>query len=179
VWNSKSAVIKEVGLEELELQDVDKMGPPPPPHSVFSQPPAEPMADFIYNSDGIAVGTKSAVPVIDFSEVCTLPIAGDVKVEVCYKTGRHEERLFSFWFNAALLTRHKFVLRKWQLDGPNKDRKHKKFSAHFRVEMSFREGPPPPALAAPVVTAKSGIFHRRTSSSDKYTDRTQVVSEKL
>ena len=116
---------------------------------------------------GIAVGTKSTVPVIDFSELCTLPIAGDVKVEVCHKTGRHEERLFSFWFNAAMLTKPRLVLRKWQLDGPNKDRKHKKYNAHFRVELDLKEGSPPPATATPVTGAKGGMFSRRLSSSDK------------
>ena len=58
--------------------------------------------------------------------------------------GKHkEEKLFSFWFHPAMLgDPAKLVLRKWQLDGANKDRKHKKFSPHFRVECFFREGAP-------------------------------------
>ena len=43
-----------------------------------------------------------------------------------------------------MLTREKLVLRKWQLEGPIKDKKHKKWNPHFRVELLFARGPPDP-----------------------------------
>ena len=73
-----------------------------------------------------------------------------LQVELIQKVGRSEEKLFHFWFNASMLSQPKLVMRKWQLDGANKDRKHKKYNPHFRVELCFSEGPPPSESAQDV-----------------------------
>ena len=82
---------------------------------------------------------------LDFAaEDCPLSMCGDIKIEVLASAGRHDERLLRFWFHTAMLTREKLVLRKWQLEGPIKDKKHKKWNPHFRVELLFARGPPDP-----------------------------------
>jgi len=130
--------------EELALSPEDVMGPAPPPRSVYAYIDSLPMAEEILNSDGEKVGTRSVVPVAEFLEfgLCTLPILGDFRVELIQRRGLHEDRLFHFWCNAAMLTSPKLVMRKWQLDGACKDRKHKKFNPHVRIELLFTSGHP-------------------------------------
>ena len=86
------------------------------------------------------IGTRSTEVTVDFSEACPLPILGDTLVQVRQGVAGQDEKLFHFWFNAAMVVGPKLVLRKWQLDGPAKDRKHKKYSPHFRVELNFSGG---------------------------------------
>jgi hypothetical protein len=93
----------------------------------------------ILNSQGEVVGAKSTEVVVDFLEPCPLPFFGDMKVEVRQGSGAQDDKLFHFWFNACMLEGSKLVLRKWQLDGVAKDRKHKKYSPHFRMELSFAD----------------------------------------
>ena len=131
--------------DELELLPEDEEGPPPPPKSVYCQPPEVPLGEPVFSSAGEVIGSKSTAPVLDFAaEDCPLSMCGDIKIEVLASAGRHDERLLRFWFHTAMLTREKLVLRKWQLEGPIKDKKHKKWNPHFRVELLFARGPPDP-----------------------------------
>ena len=83
----------------------------------------------MFSSAGEVIGSKSTAPVLDFAaEDCPLSMCGDIKIEVLASAGRHDERLLRFWFHTAMLTREKLVLRKWQLEGPIKDKKHKKWN---------------------------------------------------
>jgi len=142
-WTSKVGMISESSAEQLELGEEDMMGPPPPPKykSKYKKTPEQPIAQPVLNSTNEVIGWK-LVPSIDCEEPCPMPIQGDLRVECYQKAGRHDEKLFHFWFNASMLTQPKLVLRKWQLDGAAKDRKHKKLSPHFRVELYFSEGAP-------------------------------------
>jgi len=168
-WSSKGAV-DEVWTDQLQLTEVDRMGPPPPPRSVYRQPIKVPLAGpEILNSEGKVVGRRATVPVVDFTEECSMPMSSDVKVEVIHKAGRHDEKLFSFWFHPAMLTGDRLVLRKWQLDGANKDKKHKKYNPHFRVECTFREGTPSGEAcgAAAPAQAMSGSATKLVAPSPK------------
>jgi len=130
-------------------------GPPPPggPRGKYLKTPAGPLAQPVLNSGNEVIGSK-LVPVVDYEEPCPMPISGDLRLEWIQKAGRHDEKIFHCWFNASMLAQPKLVLRKWQLDGAVKDRKHKKMSSHFRLELYFAEGAPegvspPTAAAAP------------------------------
>lgn len=108
----------------------------------------------IINSNGEAVGKRALVPVADFVEPCPLPIVGDVRIEVVSKDGKKDDELFHFWFNAGMLEGRannadfeRLVRRKWLLDGL-RDRKHKKYDAHFRVELTLSQAAPTPAPRA-------------------------------
>jgi len=128
-WSSKQVVIGEARVDEIEVDEARLDGPPAPHQAKYAQ--LVPFA--ITNSHGEVIGKKATVPVADFEEACPLSIHGDIRVEVMNK----EDSLFHFWFNANMLQdREKLVRRKWHLDGL-KDHKHKKFDAHFRVEVQF------------------------------------------
>lgn len=128
----------------LELTEEECTGPRAPLRSTYeSQRPF-----VITNSNGEEVGRRAAVPVADFIETCPLPICGDVRIEVASR----EEPLFHFWFHASMIgSGDRLVRRKWLLDGL-KDPKHKKFDAHFRVDLSFLRAPPklPSSASTPV-----------------------------
>ena len=87
------------------------------------------------------VGTRAlpVVAVAEFSPVGCV-VQGDVRVELMHR----DEEICHFWFHTAMLTRPRLVRHKWQLDGPAKDRKHKKFSPLFRLELDFEQTEPPP-----------------------------------
>ena len=81
-----------------------------------------------------------------------LDVVADVVTDTVYEIKNAElvtvlaskdDELFHFWFSAAMLFEREapLVRRKWHLDGL-KDAKHKKFDAHFRVELSFSKATP-------------------------------------
>jgi len=74
------------------------------------------------------------------TKACRLLLSSDVRVEVSHRVNgqMHDDKLFSFWFNAAMLSKPRLVLSKWQLDGgAGKDAHHKRYNPHFRVELDF------------------------------------------
>jgi len=137
-WTTAKATVTDVRVDELQLKPNELMGPPPPPQSVYLKVPPLMEGKQILNSQGEVIGTRSTETVIDFVEPCPLPFYSDMRVEV--RHGKEDEKLFHFWFNACMIDGPKLILRKWQLDGAAKDRKHKKYSPHFRVELNFTEG---------------------------------------
>ena len=60
---------------------------------------------------------------------------GDVLLQLTHG----DDKVCHFWFNTATLGRPRLVRHKWQLDGANKDKKHKKYSSRFRLELSFEQ----------------------------------------
>ena len=130
--DAASQFVAELGLCEADLA----ASPPPPPRANYSA--VQQQQPFcILNSKGEAVGTLASVAVADFTEACTVPITGDVRVDVT-SGAKDDEKLFHFWFNASMIPpgRDRLVRRKWLLDGL-KDYKHKKFDAHFCVVLEF------------------------------------------
>jgi len=147
-WEGRKTALSDVRIEELQLKPADVMGAPPPPQSVYTKlPPFG--GKKLTNSSGEVIGTRSTEAVIDFTEACPLPILGDTLVQVRQGAPGQDEKLFHFWFHAAMVDGPKLVLQKWQLDGPAKDRKHKKYSPHFRVELTF-DGPIASGGAVPI-----------------------------
>ena len=140
-WSSKRVDVSEARVDDLDVSESELDGPPPPHRSSYSQ--LLPFA--ITNSKGEVVGKKVTVPVADFAELCTLPIHGDIRIEV----QQNSEALFHFWFHTAMLTegRERLIRCKWHLDGI-KDAKHKKYDAHFRVELQFAPSRSPSVLQA-------------------------------
>ena len=125
--------------ELLGLAEADWTGPPPPPRANYSTPQRE-QPFSIVNQKQEAVGRLSSVSVAEFVEPCPLPIFGDMRIEVADGSG---DDLFHFWFHSGMLAgREHLVRRKWMLDGL-KDRKHKKFDAHFSVVLDFLRVAPP------------------------------------
>jgi len=72
-------------------------------------------------------------------EVGEVPIYGDIKVEFTEKGITSESKLFTFWFCTAFVKDLRLVLRKEELDKAHKDKGHKLFPEHFRIELVFSE----------------------------------------
>ncbi|EOD11293.1 hypothetical protein EMIHUDRAFT_214579 [Emiliania huxleyi CCMP1516] len=54
------------------------------------------------------IGTRPDVPVVDVNtKSCPLLLSSDVRVEVSHRVSgqMHDDKLFSFWFNAAMLSK--------------------------------------------------------------------------
>ncbi|EOD13193.1 hypothetical protein EMIHUDRAFT_437207 [Emiliania huxleyi CCMP1516] len=137
-WRSEAGAVGWVPASELALADGDSEGPPPPPKWRSSDAP---MAPLVFSSAGKLIGTRPDVPVVDVNtKSCPLLLSSDVRVEVSHRASgqMHDDKLFSFWFNAAMLSKPRLVLSKWQLDGgAGKDAHHKRYNPHFRVELDF------------------------------------------
>jgi len=126
--------LSELADAHADLSEDDREeSPPPPPKSGYCKPGEGPAGHAVTNAKGELVGTR-AVTVAEFALAgCT--VQGDVRVELLHK----EDEVCHFWFNTSMLARPRLVRHKWQIDGVAKDRKHKKFSHLFRIELSFEQ----------------------------------------
>ena len=147
VWSTRRVGISEVAVPDLGISDADlAAGPPPPPRANYSAEQQRQLFT-ILNSKGDAIGTHSSVTVADFTEPCSVPISGDVRIDLT-SGAKDDDKLFHFWFHAGMLApgSERLVRRKWLLDGL-KDAKHKKWDASFCVILELSR--PDQALLLP------------------------------
>eukprot|EP01111_Echinosteliopsis_oligospora_P011059 TRINITY_DN3551_c0_g1_i1.p1 TRINITY_DN3551_c0_g1~~TRINITY_DN3551_c0_g1_i1.p1 ORF type:complete len:422 (-),score=92.73 TRINITY_DN3551_c0_g1_i1:111-1376(-) len=63
-----------------------------------------------------------------------LPICGDIRVD--FTIGG---KVMGFWFNTYFVKNRKLVLKKEEIDKVHKDKSHKLYDEHFRIELNFGE----------------------------------------
>ena len=71
-------------------------------------------------------------------EVGDLEITGDLKIIFFDKTIDKEKEVFHFWFNTAFIDENKLHLTKAEIDKAWNDKKSKKYSTEFTIDLSFK-----------------------------------------
>jgi len=67
-----------------------------------------------------------------------LEVKGDVKILFYDKYVSKEKEMCHLWFNTAFIEDNKLVLKKGEIDKAWSDRKNKKFSPDFTIELTFK-----------------------------------------
>eukprot|EP01133_Synstelium_polycarpum_P011968 gene11968-13960_t len=83
------------------------------------------------------MGKKEVVEELDeyiSFDVGSIPMDGDVRVEVCNKA----ERMFMFWIHTSFVSTQEIVTKPG-LDKAHKDKNHKLYPEDFRVELLFED----------------------------------------
>lgn len=82
-----------------------------------------------------------------------VPIWGDVRVEFEKQGGK----IFQFWFNTSFVKNNNMVIVKEGLDKAHKDKHHKTYDEHFRVEAQFEEPQSRPKLSSSASQANVNV----------------------
>lgn len=69
---------------------------------------------------------------------CCAPLTGSLRFSFYnYGTAQSSAKIFHFWMHTSMLEGKSLKLGKFDLDGPHKDKKNKKFPADFGLELFF------------------------------------------
>src|SRR4051794_22198607 len=100
-------------------------------------------------------------------------VSGSVKIEIWQKKGIRDTPapLFRLWVHTSFLGEDGFVsLSKNHLDGPHKDKLHRKFPQRFRVDLLFTDIHPPDSNNPPAWIGSLLHAKRRPTSRDPIAD---------